>query len=245
MTSQLVKVQPKRTAPREFEGYKLERKTKGIKKEFARFIGELEQHLVAKDINVSAIKTEIIAYDRSLREDIQKSVSLHDILNVLIAKASFLDYDLIKLLIDHGDTKIKMMFTDYKRKLQGFLEERMIKEPSGGEDSYVVVIDQIITDECADLKQLLNRVKIILGHKNITLLRWENLRIPSTLPVTVTTVSEESLPSSNDTSLELQSNPSLSLQSDAPSTSLATSNRSVATLNNDTCLAGEYIINTL
>lgn len=55
----------------------------------------------------------------------------------------------------------------------------MIENPSGGESSYAVVIDESITDEISDLVQLQNRVKVILGHKNLTLLRWENLNLES------------------------------------------------------------------
>ena len=239
MTSQLVKVQPKKAAPREFEGYKLERKTKSIKKEFAKFIGELAQHMMEQDVNIAVIKSEILAYNRKLRGDIQKSTSLYDILEVLISKSSFLDYDLIKILIDHGDTRIKKTFADYKRKLQRFLEERMIEVPSGQEGSYAVVIDQSVTEECADLNHLLNRVKIILGHKNMILLRWENLQeMSSSILPAVNTVSEENL-SSNDTSLRLQGSSSPSLPSDAPS-STASSKASVTTLNDHTsAISGE------
>ena len=262
VTSQLMRVQPKKTMPKEFEGYKLERKTRNIKREFARFLRELEQHMMTKEINISVIKTEIMAYDRRLRKDIEKTTSLHDIFYVLLPKTSFLDYDLIKILIDHGNTEIKKMFTDYKRKLQGFLEERMIEDPLRGEGSYVVVIDKIITEEITDWNQLQNRVKIILGHKNVTLLKWENQnpsKIPSTFPVT--TVSEENFPSEENLPSEKNfpseenlpseknspseenlpseenspsSNTSLSLQSDASVNSPFLTTSNMATLNNGT-----------
>ena len=130
-------------------------------------------------LDVSVIKNQIVAYDKRLKVPMSRCKSLSDIFEKLILPeySSFLDYDLIKLLVDYGGDECKSEFIDYKKKLQNFLENRIIEQSTpGAEKSYAVVIDESITSDITDLTLLQNRVRIILGQKSLTLIPWENLQ---------------------------------------------------------------------
>lgn len=161
-------------------------KTKEIKSHFTSFLNELQQHLLALQqdglVDVSVVKNQMIMYDKQLKIPMNHCESLKDIFESLTSPghASFFDYELIKLLCDFGGERIKIALIKYKKKLQTFLEHRMIECSSG---EYAVVIDKSFTHECSDLTQLQNRVRIVLGQKNLRLLLWENLFSSSaTLP---------------------------------------------------------------
>ena len=131
-------------------------------------------------LDVSVIKNQIVAYDKRLKVPMSRCKSLSDIFEKLILPeySSFLDYDLIKLLVDYGSDECKSEFIDYKKKLQNFLENRIIEQstPGAEKSSYAVVIDESITSDITDLTQIQNRVRIILGQRSLTLIHWENLQ---------------------------------------------------------------------
>ena len=133
---------------KKFERDKLARKTKEIRRHFTHFLAQLQQHMLVQQrdgtLDVSVIKSQIIMYDRKLKSPMSHCKSLQDIFETLssLKHSSFLDYELIKLLVDYGNDKIKSEFADYKRKLQKFLEDRIIENCSGEEKIYVVVIDE-------------------------------------------------------------------------------------------------------
>ena len=170
------------SSQKEFEQYKLLRKTKEIKRRFSQFFTQLQQHMLKLQtdgtLDVSVIKSHIILYDKTLKTPMRNCKSLQNIFEIISLPeySSFLNYELIKLLTDYGSEKNRSDFIDYKKKLQCFLESRMIEYYSPkGEKLYAVLIDDSIIDEMADLIELQNRVKIILGHDNITLLHWNDL----------------------------------------------------------------------
>ena len=188
ITSELVKVPLKSNyhladSEKEFERDNLMRRTKEIKGHYAHFLGQLQQHMLSllKDgaLDVSVIKNHLTMYDSNLKNPMSHCKSLQDIFETLNSPkySSFLDYELIKVLADYGSDKIKSDFIDYKKKLQKFLEKRIIEHYSGEEKFYAVVIDESIIDEIPDLSQVENRVKNILGQKNLVLLHWENLSL--------------------------------------------------------------------
>lgn len=159
------------------------RKTKQIKRQYTRFLANLQHHMLTLQkegaLDVSVIKNQIVAYDKKLKIPMSRCKSLQDIFEKLSLpeNSSFFDYELVKLLVDYGSDKCKSDFIDYKRKLQNFLESRIIEQSTpGGEKAYAVVIDESITSDATDLVQLQNRVKVILGQKKVTLLPWENLQ---------------------------------------------------------------------
>lgn len=166
--------------PTEFNAYKLEKKTKEIKKEYVKFLGELLKHMKNLQengiIDFSVITTEITMYDRKLESAMDHCKSLPDVFKIisLPEHSSFLDYDLIKLLLDkYGSEKVKELFIEYKKKLQKFLEARIF---AGEDDCLVVLIDQIISVNNPDWNRLQNRIKNILGVKEkLTLQRCEDL----------------------------------------------------------------------
>ena len=82
----------------------------------------------------------------------------------------------MQLLIDDASGNIASGFTRYKKKVQKFLEERLVEQTTEEEEkTYAVVIDESISNEIPDLTHLHNRVKLILGHKNLALVRWDDL----------------------------------------------------------------------
>ena len=158
----------------EFERHQLVRNTEEIKRHYDSFLANLQQYILTLQrdgaLSASVVKSQIIAFDKKLKTPIGHCESLEDIFEILSSPehSSFLDYELIKLLADYGNDKIRSEFIEYKKKLQKFLESRMIAvEPC------VIVIDESITSEIKDVVQLQNRVKIILGHKNLTLLHLQ------------------------------------------------------------------------
>ena len=169
-------------AQKEFQRFKLMKKTQEIKRYFVRFFGQLQQHLLAlqKDgkCDYSVIVNQIVQYSEKLEGRMSQCRSLQDIFKALSSPKllSFWDYELIKVLVDCGNDEIRESFIDYKRKLQKFFADRMIEWSSEGEKSYyAVIIDESIINESTDWIHLENRVKIILGRENVTVKRWENL----------------------------------------------------------------------
>ena len=171
----------------EFKKHELLRETAEMKRHFNHFIAEIQQHMLALQhdgiLDTSVIINCIIMYDRKLKTCMSHCTSLQDVVETASSPehSSFLDYDLIKLLIDYGSDTIKSAFTDYKKKLQNFLKDRTVKLSSqkGRESHYAVVIDESIVNDNPNLIQLHNRVKNILGDKNIELVHWKNLNMES------------------------------------------------------------------
>lgn len=168
----------------EFERYKMVRKTKELKRQYARFLANLQHHMLVLQkegtLDLAVIKNQVTAYDRRLKIPMSCCKSVQNIFEKLSSPeySSFLDYELVKLFVDYGSDKCKSEFIDYKRKLQKFFESRIVEQITPeGEKSYAVVIDESITGEVTDFAQLQNRIKIILGQKKITLLPWENLNL--------------------------------------------------------------------
>lgn len=62
-------------------------------------------------------------------------------------------------------------------------------ERTEGEKSYAVIIDESILNEIHDLTQLHNRVKLILGHKNIALQKMDGLSLNPLVYDTASTTS--------------------------------------------------------
>ena len=162
-----------------FERHELTKNTDEIKRHFSHFLNQLQQHMLASlgegTLDVSVVKSHLAMYDKKLKVPMSHCKSLKDIFEVLVLPehSSFLDYEVIKVLVDYGSNEIKSNFIEYKKRLQAFLENRIIEQSSGEEKSYAIVIDESITDEIRDLFLLENRVKLILGHKKLTLLHLE------------------------------------------------------------------------
>ncbi len=231
---------------KEFDMYKLEKKTSRIKREFANIFGDLQQHLLDLQregiIALSVIKTKIKLFDNKLRDAMDRCKSLEDVFEVVSSHehSSFLDYDLLKLLVDCGNEKLQRKFVNYKMNLQLFFEERLVEQATGeGEKSYVVIIDKSITDEIEDLIHLQNRVKFILGHKNVTLLRWESLNLqskPYTSPlegrVSVTSSHNSSISQSTTSTPIVENNGTATLQSSLSATASGSTTFNPASPNN-------------
>lgn len=149
---------------RHFESCELTRNTKEIKGHYTHFLAELQENMLdlQKDgiLDVSVIKSQIIMLDRKLKTPISDCRSLQEIFEILQSPehSSFLDYELVKVFVDYGNNKLKGDFVNYKKKLQKFLEKRIIERSSGGEKLFAVVIDESITNNITDLIQLENRV---------------------------------------------------------------------------------------
>lgn len=152
------------------------KETTAIKRLFAGFLARLQQHILSLQENgvldISVVKSQLVMYDRQLKEPMSHCSSLEDIFTVISSPkhSSILDYELVKVLVDYGNDEIQSELSSYKKELQKFLENRMSEHSSGGEKSYVVVLDETITDGHYDLTGLQNRVRIILGQKNVSLL---------------------------------------------------------------------------
>jgi hypothetical protein len=218
ITSQLEKVQLKSNyrlpdSQREFERHKLERKTKDIKKKFARFLTDLLQHMITLQdsgaVDFSVIRAKLIMYDRSLKKTLSSCKSFPALFEVITSPkhSSFLDYDLVKLLIDDVSEKIANNFTRYKQDLQKFLEDRMAVETTEeGERTYTVTIDESILKEIPDWNHLHNRIKLLLGHKGLKLRRLEDL---SHAASTSTSASGQQIAASQNSSVEMLQNDSV------------------------------------
>ena len=126
------------------------------------------------NVSLSTIITKLVTYDSELRGAVSCCKSLAEVIQKLVSPeySTFWDYDLIKILIDYGSEEIKSNFIEYKKKLQKFFEERLIEQPFGG---FAVIVDKSIIDECNQLDQLQNRIRIILGHPSLTLVVQESL----------------------------------------------------------------------
>lgn len=162
----------------------MERKTKEIKREFSKFVVKLQLNLERNGaINLSAIVTNIIAYDSKLKKVMSRCASIPEVVQTLVLPqySTFLEYDLIKVLVQCGSNEIQGSFTEYKTKLQKFLEGCLIKQPIG--EGFAVVLERSITDECIHLDQLQNKIRIILGYPELTFVRLENLHKAPALPV--------------------------------------------------------------
>lgn len=161
--------------------HELKSKTNEIKQHFAHFIINLQQHMLDlqrdEKLDVSVIKSHIIMYDKKLKAPVSCCKTLEDIFNTLCLPkySSFLNYELLKLFIDYGNDEIKCQFIKYKQDLQEYLKNRIIKSLSAGKVLHAVLVDESMIDENTDLIQLQNRVNILLGHKNLTLLHYESL----------------------------------------------------------------------
>lgn len=159
------------------------RKTAEIRSQYNHFLAQLESYMLVLQqdgtLDTSVVKNYITNYDSKLKVPMSHCKSLQNIFEIISSSkySSFLNYDLIKLLVDFGNDKIKNDFTTYKRKLQIFLESRITEHCSGEGKSYAVVIDESITQDATNnMSQLQYQVQFILGHKNVTLLHWENLQ---------------------------------------------------------------------
>ena len=156
---------------------KMVKETEQIKKCYNHFVAQLKLDLRKEEKDVAVIKNQLIMYDRNLKIPLTGCETLTDLFEILrLSKhSSFLDYELIKLLTDHGSDETRREFVDYKASLQKFLENRIIAQPSSeGVNAYAVVIDEGITNEITDSQHLQNRVKSILGHRSLNFIYCES-----------------------------------------------------------------------
>ena len=185
--------------PSEIDKDKLMSETNNVKGRFAVFLDELQQHLLnlqkEEKIDVPVVISQIVLYEKEVRALLSQCNSFQDVFQSLNTSKylSFVDYDLVKLLVEYGNEEIKSKFIAYKRSLQKLFKNRIIKL----EEKNCVVIDKSIADETRDLDQLLNCVKFILGQEDLTL-HWEdfNPQQSSEIP-TEDVLEEESIASSS------------------------------------------------
>lgn len=154
------------------------KRTEDIKQCFTAILAEVQRQIVHKSLDISVIKSHFVSYDRKLQAPLKNCISLENILDILISEKhlSFLNYDLIKILVDYGNDEVKTFFIDYKKKLQEFLKGRVIEILSGKEKKFAVVVDEKLALEVRDVEQLNNRVKFILGHKDLITVNFLDLK---------------------------------------------------------------------
>lgn len=180
----------------QFDGNELLRKTNKMKALFALFISQLLQDIEKDELlDVSVIKSNLVMYDRKLKEPLNCCKSLQEVFETLRSPkySSFLEYDLIKVLVEYGSAEAKDNWIHYKKQLQKFLEDRLVQQTSGEEVSYAVVIDESLTNEVSDPIQLQNRVKYILGHRDLKLVHLSKALIPQPVPFSEEQDSETSI----------------------------------------------------
>ena len=166
-----------------FDKSRLMKETEVIKKHFSDFLASLHQYIHALLENrtladLSVLKNQMVMYDRKLKVPLNESESLQDVFKILNSPehSSFLDYELVKVIVDFSNVEMKSKLVEYKRKLQNFLKNRMISTPTQNDSaSYAIVVDNSITEVISDPVHLLNRVRMVLGHPNLILLTWESL----------------------------------------------------------------------
>lgn len=165
--------------------------TSEIKRHFSHFLSKLQQYLLDLErgggLDISVVKTQIAIYDRQLKVPLSYCKSLQEAFDILSSSdnSSFLDYELIKVLTDYGNEELKLEFIDYKKRLQMYFKCRLIAcSTPQGEKIYAVLVDESLTDEITDKVRFLNRVKNILGLKDLTVMHWDNLPLDWTASTT-------------------------------------------------------------